>query len=158
MLAECDECDVWLTPGLVLHAAPSQGRTTSVVLDTSDIVTMSDTYGADEGTWAAALAQDGWITDTAGSPRREYGMEVGTAISRAVAGRVVASALAENGRWDGSCRLAPGAPVPLIDFGPGDTIGLTYADAPSSVVVLSVSAAAGDAGLAWDLELVEVPS
>jgi hypothetical protein len=158
MLAETDEADTWLTPALVLNAAPSQGTTTAVTLDTSDIVTMSDTSAKDEGTWVAALAIDGWITGSQGSPRREYGMEVGTALSRAVAGRVVASALAENGRWDGSCRLAPGAPTPLVDFQPGDTITLSYSDAPTTVQVLSMSATAGEGGLLWDLELAELPA
>lgn len=157
MLAETDEADVWMTPSLVLKAAPTQGQTVGVTLDTSDIVTMSDQTAPDAGTWAAGLAIDGWMTGEQGSPRREYGMEIGTALSRAVAGRVVAAALAENGRWDGSCRLAPGAPTPLIDFQPGDTIGISYADAPTSVQVLSMSASAGEGGLLWDLEIAEVP-
>lgn len=158
MLAETDEADVWITPSLVLHAAPTQGQTRAVTLTTSHIVTMSDQTAADAGTWVAGLAIDGWMTGEQGTPRREYGMEIGTALSRAVAGRVVSSALAENGRWDGSCRLAPSAPVPLVDFQPGDTIGISYADAPASVQVLSMSASAGAGGLLWDLELAEVPS
>jgi hypothetical protein len=158
MLSETDECDTWMTPDLVLHAAPSQGtdRTATVTLDTSDIVTMSDTYQPDVGTYAMALALDGWTDAVQSGPRREYGMEVGTAITRAVALRVVESALAENGRWDGSCRLAPGAPTPLVAIFPGDRITVDYADAPATVQVLSMSASAGEGGLLWDLELAEV--
>jgi hypothetical protein len=162
MLAETDpaEADVWMSPAMVLHAAPTQGQTRAITLTTSTIVTMSDQSAADEGTWVAALAIDGWITSSqvGATSRREYGMEIGTALSRAVAARIVDGALAENGRWDGSCRLAPSAPTPLVDFQPGDTIGLSYADAPTSVQVLSMSATAGEGGLLWDLELVEVPS
>jgi hypothetical protein len=105
-----------------------------------------------------ALALDGWTDASQGTLRREYGMEVGTAITRAVALRVVQSALSENGRWDGSCRLAPGAPTPLVSFFPGDRIAVDYQDAPAAVQVLSMSASAGDGGLLWDLELAEVPS
>jgi hypothetical protein len=159
MLSETDECDTWMTPDLVLHAAPSQGsdRTATVTLDTSDIVTMSDTYAPDAGTYTMALALDGWTDAVQAGPRREYGMEVGTAITRAVALRVVQSALAENGRWDGSCRLAPGAPTPLVAIFPGDRITVSYSDAPAAVQVLSMSATAGEGGLLWDLELAEVP-
>jgi hypothetical protein len=117
---------------------------------------MSDVFAPDEGSYAMALALDGWTDSLATGIRREYGMEVGTAITRAVAKRVVDSALAENGRWDASCRLAPSAPQPLVAFVPGDRIALTYADAPTAVQVLSVSATAGGGGLLWDLELAEV--
>jgi hypothetical protein len=158
MLSETSEVDTWLGPDLVLHAANSQGtdRTGTINLGTADIATMSDTYQPDEGTYAMAQALDGWTDSITTGIRREYGMEVGTAITRAVAKRVVESALAENGRWDASARLAPSAPQPLVDFHPGDRIGLTYADAPTSVEVLSVSATAGGGGLLWDLELAEV--
>jgi hypothetical protein len=158
MLAETDEADTWMTPALVLRAANAQGtnRTGSVTLDAADIVTMSDTEQSDEGTYAMALGLDGWTDSAVGSPRREYAMEVGTAITRAVAKRIVDSALGENGRWDGSCRLAPGAPTPLVDFFPGDRIAVSYQDAPTAVTVLSMSAQAGEGGLLWDLELAEV--
>jgi hypothetical protein len=158
MLAETDECDVWMGPDLVLHAANAQGtdRTASVELTNTDISAMSDTYQPDEGSYAVAMAWDGWTDSLAAGPRREYGMEVGTAITRAVALRVVQSSLAENGRWDGSARLGPTAPQPLVAFHPGDRIALTYADAPAAVQVLSVSATAGGGGLLWDLELAEV--
>jgi hypothetical protein len=119
---------------------------------------MSDTYAPDAGTYTMALALDGWTDASQAGPRREYSMEVGTAITRAVALRVVQSALAENGRWDGSCRLAPDAPVPLVSYFPGDRIALSYSDAPATVQVLSMSASAGEGGLLWDLELAEVPS
>lgn len=167
MLAEATETDVWLVPGsdgslsLYLCAAPQQGSLgtpPSITLDESDIVTMSDERAPTPGTWVAALARDGWVQGQSGTPRREYGLELGTALSRAVADRVVAAGLAEVGRWDGSCRLAPGAPTPLLDFEVGDAITLDYADAPTDVRVLSASATAGEGGLLWDLELVEVPS
>lgn len=155
MLAETAEVDLWLTPALVLEAAPTQGETTAVTLDTSDIETMSDQSARDPGTWAAGYALDGWMTATAGTPRREYAVELGTATSRAVAARVLAADLAENGRWDGSIRLSATAPVPLLAFNVGDTIGCTYADAPASLAVLSVSASAAEASLRWDLEVSE---
>ena len=158
MLSETSEVDTWMGHDLVLHAANSQGtdRTATVELTTTDIATMSDTTQPDEGTYAMGLALDGWTDSLTSGPRREYAMEVGTAITRAVAKRVIDSALAENGRWDGSCRLAPSAPQPLVAFFPGDRIALTYADAPAAVQVLSVSATAGGGGLLWDLELAEV--
>lgn len=158
MLSETNEVDVWMGADLVLHAANAQGidRTATVELTTSDIVTMSDTEQSDEGTYAMGLALDGWTDSSTTGPRREYAMEVGTAITRAVAKRVIASALAENGRWDASARLAPAAPVPMVDFFPGDRVTVTYADAPPEVQVLSVSATASDGGLLWDVELAEV--
>lgn len=165
MLAETNEADFWMTPALVLEGANSQGESSAVTLenttdaDTSHIVTMTDTKSADDGTYAMALALDGWQDAEQGTPRREYAMELGTAITRAVALRVINSGLAENGRWDGSVRLAPAAPVPLVAFAVGDTIGLTYGDAPASVQVLSASASVGESGeLLWDLELVELAS
>lgn len=156
MLAETLEVDVWMGPDLVLHAAPTQGESTAITLDEADIATMSDLRGDDPGTWVAALALDGWVQATAGTPRREYGMELGTAISIPVATRIVAASLAEAGRWDASARLAPAAPTPLVAFNVGDTLTLDYQDAPTDVRVLSISAEAGDGGLLWDLELVEV--
>lgn len=161
MLAESGECDVWMDPDLTLHAAPTQGQdlTATVTLTEADITTMSDETGADEGSWAAGLARDGWVFGSTAGPRREYALEIGTALSRAVADRVVAGSLAETGRWDGSARLAPtAADVPLIDYTVGDRIALDYADAPTAVQVLSVSAEAGAGGLLWDLELAEVPA
>lgn len=158
-LAESAEVDTWMDYDLTLNAAPHQGvdrtATSSLTLDEATVATMSDTRAPTAGTWVAALALDGWVTGSTGSVRREYGMELGTAISRAVADRVVAGALAEVGRWDGSCRLAPGGIIPLVDFDIGDTLPCSYQDAPASVRVLSASATAADGSLLWDLELTD---
>lgn len=160
MLGETGECDIWMDPDLTLQAANSQGAdlTGSVELDDTNIAYMSSQKQPDQGSYAMALALDGWIDGAAGSPRREYGLEIGTAISRAVADRIVTAALDENGRWDGSVRLAPSAPVPLVDFAPGDRIGLNYygSDTPNYCQVLSCSASAGEASLLWDVEIAEV--
>lgn len=167
MIAEA-EADIWMGPDLVLHAAPVQGDTSPVVTlentddpATSHIATMTDTTAKDPGSWACALTLQGWVTpSTFPTPRREYGLELGTAISRAVGARVLLSSLVENGRWDGSIRLAPAAPVPLVEFDVGDTIGITYGSGvPADVQVLTVSASTGESGdLLWDLEVVEFPS
>jgi hypothetical protein len=117
---------------------------------------MSDAREPDQGTWVAALALDGWVQGSAGTPRREYGLELGTAISMPVATRMVDGALAEVGRWDAAASLKPTTTIiPLVSFAVGDTVGLTYSDAPASARVLSVSATAGAAGLLWDLELTD---
>lgn len=159
MFAESDECDVWMGPDLEVQAAAVQGETTAVTLTEEDIATMSDSRAADPGTWVAALALDGWITASAGTPRREYGMEVGTALNRAVASRIVTTALAENGRWDGVATLKPTpSSIPLVGFNVGDTITITYADAPTTVQVLSVTGTALQASIEWQLELVELPA
>ena len=157
--ADSDEVDVWMGPDLVLHAAPIQGqnRTSTVTLDTTGVATMNGQRSPDPGTHVVALALDGWLEDAQDGPRREYGLEVGTAISRAVAARVAAASLAENGRWDAAARLAPLCPhVPGIAFSPGDRVALTYPGAPASARVLSMSAQAVDGALQWDVELVEV--
>lgn len=156
-LAETGELVAWMDPDLTLQAAPSRGvdRTGTITLESTHISTDSDEQAEDAGTWAAGLGLAGWSTASeAGKPRREYSMEIGTAISKAVADRVVAAAVAENGRWDGSMRLSPACPwVPMVDFGPGDRIGLDRYDCPSVVTVVSISATQGRGGLLWDLEL-----
>jgi len=158
-LAETGELVAWMDPDLTLQAAPARGvdRTGTITLESGHISTGSDEQAADAGTWAAGLGLAGWSTASeAGKPRREYGMEVGTAISRSVADRVVVAAVGENGRWDGSLRLSPACPwTPLLDFGPGDRIGLDYHDCPTVVTVVSISATQGRGGLLWDLELAE---
>lgn len=160
MLSETGECDIWMDPDFTLQAANSQGvdRIGEFEIDYTNVSYMSSQMQPDQGSWTCALALDGWIDGSSGTPRREYGMEIGTAISRAVADRIVTAALNENGRWDGTARLAPNSPVPMVDFQPGDRVGLNYYgwDTPSYANVLSVSATAGEGGLLWDVELVEV--
>jgi len=159
MLAETLEVDCWLTPALVLEAAPEQGEDVSATVELGevDIETMTDTEQPDAGTWMAGLGLDGWVEASAGSPRREVGYEFGSAISMPVATRMLAAALAEAGRWDASARLIPTPThVPLVDFTVGDTIALDYTGAPATARVLSVSATAGGGGLLWDLELVKL--
>ena len=154
MLAETLEVDIWLTPSLRLRAAPRQGEDYDVALAPEHIASMSDTIGGHPGSWVAGLALDGWVEAFRGSPRREWGMELGTAISMPVATRILHAALEQDNRWDGSARLAPAAPVPLYDFYPGDVLALDYFDAPTEVRVLSISATAGEGTLLWDVELV----
>jgi hypothetical protein len=159
MLAETLEVDCWLTPALVLEAAPEQGEDVSgtVTYTTADIETMTDTEQPDTGTWMAGLGLDGWVETGTATPRREVGYEFGTAISMPVATRMIAAALAEAGRWDASARLvSTPTKVPLVHYAVGDTIGLTYTGAPATARVLSVSATAGGGGLLWDLELVVI--
>lgn len=158
-LAETGECDTWLGPDLVLHAAPKQTGPT-VTLDDTTITSMSETQPEDEGSWAAGLALDGWVYgEQLGVPRREFGMELGTAISRAVADRVVAAALAENGRRDFVAKelLPVTGKRPLLDYTTGSLVAVDYCDLGTDMTVLSITATAADGGIDWEAELVEVP-
>lgn len=162
VLAADDEVDVWLDPDLTLQAAPSQGQdlTATVTLTSADVAAGSDEWPDDDGTWVAAHGLAGWVHASAGTGLRlEYAIEVGTALSHAVAQRSADAAVAENGRWDGSLHMR-GNPtfVPLVDFQVGDRVGLDYLDAPVEVEVLSISATAGKGGLMWDLEVAAVPA
>jgi hypothetical protein len=160
-LAETNEVDVWAEwqgPGAAVRAAPVQGHNVSaaVSLGTSTVQTMSSTQGTGPGTWLVGLSHFGWHFGGLGGPRREYMIELGTARSPAVAHRIGVASLAEDGRWDASARVlaVPGA-IPMLDYSPGDTIGLNYPDAPSSARVLSISAEVGEAAMLFDLELTE---
>lgn len=156
LLAETGEVDLWLTPDRVLHAAPHQGATLPLVLTEEHITTMADGQAAHPGTWVAAVAHDGWVDRSVYGPRREFGLELGTAISRPIADRVTAAALATRGRWDASCSLLPAAGVmPGIDYTAGDTLTAAYADVYRPARVLSLSATAGEGGLLWQAELTD---
>lgn len=143
MLGETDECDVWMDPDLTLQAANAQGedRTGTVNLTSADIGTFSDVQQPDAGTWVCALAHDGWAdAQESGAIRREYNLEVGTAISRAVIDRIAQAALAENGRWDGTVKLRPSSGfVPMVDAFPGDRVAISYSGAPATARILSFS-------------------
>ena len=152
-LAETD-LDVWMTPDLVLHAARVQGETSTAALTVDSVVSMSDNVPGTVGTWAAGYAHDGWQQgSTSGVQRREYGLELGTAISRPIASAIVTESLAEAGRWDATIDLTPAAPVPGQAFNVGDTITLTYPSAPAAVRVLSFSGTAGQGGITYQLEV-----
>lgn len=159
-LAEAGEVEVWLSWDNKLYAAPRQGTTTTIDLDENTITTLAVTRGEDDGTWCAGQLRDGWVYAAGpGAYRREFAMEIGTALSRAPADRVVAQALAEGGRVDYRAKLLPvTGKVPLADYAPGDTVTLTYGALAVDVNVLTVSAQHGEAGLLWQAELVEVPS
>jgi hypothetical protein len=154
-LAETREVDVWITPDLHLHAAPRQGVARGLTLDAAQVARLGDERAADPGSWVAALAHDGWVDRVGVGPRREYGLELGTAISRPVAERIADASLAEQGRWDGAAKILDRPHVPLIDFDAGDTITLTYAEVNKPVRVLSLSATAGEGGLLWDAEFTD---
>jgi hypothetical protein len=156
MLAEAGELDLWLTPDLVLHAAPHQGTTKPITLTEADLPTVGDRRGPDPGSWAVALTHEGWVYGQQSGPRREYALELGTAISASVGARVVSASLAESGRWDAGAELLPRAGrIPGVDYAPGDTLTLTYKDLNQSVRVLSLSAEAGEGALLWSVELTE---
>ena len=149
---ETAECDVWME-GMTLRCAPAQGATPGVTLTTATVPTMNDTVPQQQGSWCVGYAIDGWHQAQQGSMRREYGLELGTAISRPVADRIIAESLSDDGRWDGTITLAPSAPVPLVAFGPGDTLTLTYPDTPATVRVLSIGGRAQAGGIEFDLEV-----
>ena len=156
-LAEADEVDVWLTAANVLHAAPRQGTSPSVSLTGATVTSMSDTKGGSDGSVCYALSLAGWINGVAPGIRREFYMELGTTLSRASADRVVLGALTETGRRDLRAKVLPivGA-VPLVDYHPGDQVPLVYGDLDTQVTVLSIAADAGEGGLLWQAELLEV--
>jgi hypothetical protein len=161
-LAETDETDVWFTGDLVAHAAPTQGRTLpGPVLDATIIGSARATSAADPGTWCAALSHDGWTSATAPGQgmRREYGLELGTARSRAVADRIIAADLAHVGRVDITVSKwlpLPGA-RPMLDVLPGDRVPIAYCDVTGTARILSFAATAGDGGLLWEAELEVTP-
>lgn len=156
MLAETGELDLWLTPDLVLQAAPHQGTTQAIILTEADLPRVSDRREPDPGSWSVALTHEGWVYGSQYGPRREYALELGTAISAAVGSRVVASSLAESGRWDATADLLPRVGrIPGVDYSAGDTLAIQYQDLVGPVRVLSISAEAGRGGLLWSVELTE---
>lgn len=158
-LAETGELDLWLTADRVLHAAPAQGvdRSGTVTLGTAAVSTLTDARSSQGGTQLFGFTHDGWLTAAAAGPRREQGLELGTVLSAPVARRVLAAALADRDRWDGSVSLTGDGPRPVVDYMPGDWVTLDLPDPtlPGRVRVLSLSARAGDGGLLWDVELTD---
>lgn len=159
-LAEANEVDVWMDGENILYAAPQQGTTLTLTLGDDAVASSSETRGGAPGTWCAALGRDGWVNGETGSPhRREFFMELGTALSRAISDRVVLAALNEGGRRDFRAKLIPVAgKVPLIHYKAGDTVPFGFGDVDTTVIILSISASPGDGGLLWEAELVEAPA
>jgi hypothetical protein len=155
-LAETGEVDVWLTPALELWAAPRQGATLAATLTAPQITHMEAEQAADPGSWVAALTHDGWISAQSGGPRREYGLQLGTAISRPVGRRVLSAAFANRSRWDSSIRLTGAPLVPAVDFQAGDTLTVTYEGISQQLRILSLSGSAGGGGVLWEAELTDL--
>jgi hypothetical protein len=160
-LAETDT-DVWITNDFVLHAALQQGNPAvqyGAPLNETNIITMSDQVTADVGNLVVALTLDGWVQKPDYSPsfRREFGLELGQAISKQMGWRICESALADDGRWDGTIKMkiVPGLAVPFVNFTVGDTIPLSYRGVNMNVRVLSIAAQATEGGFDWSLEVTE---
>jgi hypothetical protein len=160
-LAETDT-DVWITNDLTMHAAAQQGDPAvkfDAPLNEVNIITMSDQTTADAGNLVVALTLDGWVQKPDASPsfRREFGLELGQAISKQMGWRICESALADDGRWDGTVKfkIVPGLAIPFVNFTVGDTIPLAYRGVNRNVRVLSIAAQATEGGFDWSLELTE---
>ncbi len=154
--------DVWITNDFVLHAALQQGNPAvqyGAPLNETNIITMSDQVTADVGNLVVALTLDGWVQKPDYSPsfRREFGLELGQAISKQMGWRICESALADDGRWDGTIKMkiVPGLAVPFVNFTVGDTIPLSYRGVNMNVRVLSIAAQATEGGFDWSLEVTE---
>lgn len=151
LLAETD-CDVWMD-GMVLHAAPQQGRGVTTALNTTTIATASDADDLGGLTVVLARSYAGWSQRQVAGFRREKGLEVGTALSGHTAAAVADQLLSEQGRWDGSIRWVPPAgTMPLVDVQPGDQATITYPTISGTARILSVSGEAGEGGMLWQLE------
>ena len=155
-LAETDEVDCWIEPGLVLRAAPRQGTTTATVtLDSVNVASMREERPEPDGSWAAGLTVRGWVDGSIPGPRREYMVELGTAGSFPIAGRILAAALRSQARRDFTADLLPTI-RPMVDLVPGDTVHISYGDVAAEVTVLSLSGRVTESVLTWQAELVEV--
>lgn len=159
-LAETD-MDVWIDNNLVLYAALIQGNPTPIYsspLNEANIITMSDQVTSDAGNLVAALSLDGWVQKPDYSPsfRREFGLELGQAISKQMAWRICEAALADDGRWDGTAKIKiVSGSVPFVNFTVGDTLPLTFQGLNKNVRVLSIAAGATEGGFEWSLELTD---
>jgi hypothetical protein len=151
------EADIWMTPDMVLHAAPKQGQIRGYTWTENQILSMSDVIVEDLGTAIMGLTTDGWVSGVMGGWRRESGLEIGQALSTDLGQRVIASALSQVGRWDASFTYAPGQ-IPFFDFNVGDWVQITYRDLTLQVRILSISASAGDGGLLWSMEVTNEPT
>lgn len=151
------ESDIWLDNDLNLYAAPQQGvNNVSIVFDENNIVSMSDQETGDMGTVVVGLTLDGWVQRSVTGFRREFGLELGQAISKQMGWRICDAALADAGRWDGTIKFKVVAgKVPYIDFGVGDEITIDYRDVDRTARILSISAEAGEGGLQWSLEVTD---
>lgn len=159
-LAESDEADVWLSPSLVLHAAPKQGQARSLTLTTTHLHEFHTKGTEGYGTWVMAQALDGWLYhQRSGVPRREYALELGEAITRPVGSKIAKRSLKDAWRWDGSGSLNPPQAGwrPYVDFFVGDRVNLDYQAIERQVSITSLSAKAGEGGLLWDIEVTEWP-
>lgn len=146
------EADVWMTPGMVLHAAPKQGQVRGYTWTENQIQSMSDVLAEDLGTAIMGLTTDGWVSAVTGGYRRESGLEIGQALSLDLGKAVVASALTQINRWDASFTYVPGQ-VPFFDFTVGDRVTINYRGLNLQARILSISARAGEGGLLWSIEV-----
>jgi hypothetical protein len=158
--AESDEFDTWLTSDLVLHCAKRQGQTKPIILTTEHLHEFHTSGTPAVGTHAIALAHDGWVQRSIpGRVRREFMLEVGTAITAPVARVIADAALRDSWRWDGSGSMNPPQPgwLPYLDLKLGDAIKVDYQAVEHDVSITSFSAEAGEGGLLWDIEVSEYP-
>jgi len=160
--AEANEFDVWMSGDLVLHAAPRRGQfRDEITLTTAHLHTLSTSGTEGHGTWVMAQALDGWVYHAAAGPRREYALELGEAITGPIADKISKASLKDVWRHDGAGSLNPPKYgwdwVPYIDFKLGDWLRVTYKDINQMFSVTSLSAAAGEGGLLWDVEFTEYP-
>ena len=159
-LAESDEVDTWLGPGLVLEAAPRQGQTRALTLTETHFNKFATKGTPGPGSWVMAQAWDGWLTEKLdGYVRREYALELGEALTRSTGRKVAQASLRDRWRWDASGSMNPPQAgwIPYVDFGVGDSMAVDYQAVVHDVAVLSISAKAGEGGLLFDLELTEWP-
>lgn len=160
-LAESDECDVWLGPGFVLHAAKKQGQPKSLVFTETHFHEFHTKGTPGGGSWVMAQAWDGWLTESLdGYIRREYSLELGEALTRATGRKIAQASLQDRWRWDASGSMNPPQAgwIPFLDFNVGDSMQVDYRAVVHNISITSISARAGEGGLLLDIEATEWPN
>jgi hypothetical protein len=152
------EADIWMAPGMVLHAAPRQGQVRGYTWTETQIQSMSDSLEDDIGTAIMGLTHDGWVWGTIGGWRREGALEIGQALSTNLGRAVIQAAFREHGRWDASFTYVPGQ-VPFFDFNVGDWVNILYRDINLQVRVLSIAGTKdkNGGGILWSIEVTNEP-
>jgi hypothetical protein len=160
LYADSDQFDVWMGADLILHAAKKRGQERAITF-TEEHFWKFGTQGTEGyGTWGLAKAHDGWVwAGKSSGPRREFGAEFGTAITRPIAKKKIKAALKDSWRWDASGSMNPPQPgwQPYVDISLGDWMHVDYRAVIHNVCIMSFSAEAGEGGLKWDIEFTEYP-
>lgn len=160
LYADSDQFDVWMNADLVLKAAKKRGQARAIVFTDTHFHTFATKGTEGYGTWGLAEAHDGWAwAEKSSGPRREFGAEFGTAITRPIAKRKIRAAIKDYWRWDASGSMNPPQPgwQPYVDFNLGDWMSVDYRQVQHNLSVISLSAMAGEGGLLWDVEFSEYP-